>query len=41
MDIHKIRTGKAKFEGDKSKYVERLINILTQVGDIVDKMEAS
>ncbi len=40
-DIHKIRIGKAKFEGDKNKYVERLINILTQVGDIVDKMEVS
>lgn len=39
MDIHKIRTGKAKFEGDKSKYIERLINVLTQVGDLVDKME--
>jgi hypothetical protein len=41
MDIHKIRIGKAKFEGDKSKYIERLVNILTQVGDIVDKMEVS
>ena len=41
MDIHKIRTGKAKFEGDKNKYVERLINVLIQVGDIVDKMEVS
>jgi len=40
-DIHKIRTGKAKFEGDKSKYVERLINVLTQTGDIVDKMEVT
>lgn len=38
MDIHKIRTGKAKFEEDKNKYVERLINVLTQTGDIVDKM---
>ncbi len=41
MDIHKIRTGKAKFEGDKNKYIERLINILTQIGDIVDKMEVT
>lgn len=41
MDIYKIRTGKAKFEGDKNKYIERLINVLTQVGDIVDKMEVS
>jgi hypothetical protein len=39
MDIHKIRIGKAKFEGDKNKYIERLIDVLTQVGDIVDKME--
>ena len=39
MDIHKIRTGKSKFEGDKSKYVERLINVLTHVGNLVDKME--
>jgi hypothetical protein len=41
MDIYKIRTGKAKFEGDKSKYIERLINILTQVGDIVENMDVS
>ncbi len=41
VDIHKIRIGKAKFEGDKKQYVERLINVLTQVGDIVDKMEVS
>jgi hypothetical protein len=41
VDIHKIRIGKAKFEGDKGKYVERLINVLTQVGEIVDKMEVS
>jgi len=40
-DIHKIRTGKAKFEGDKSKYIERLINVLTQAGDIIDKMEVT
>ena len=39
MDIHNIRTGKSKFEGDKSKYVERLINVLTHVGDLVDNME--
>lgn len=39
MDIHKIRIGKAKFEGDKSKYIEKLINVLTQIGDLVDKME--
>jgi hypothetical protein len=38
-DIYKIRKGKAKFEGDKNKYIERLINILTQVGDIVDNLE--
>lgn len=38
-DIYKIRRGKAKFEGDKNKYIERLINVLAQVGDIVDKME--
>lgn len=41
MEIHKIRTGKAKFEGDKNKYIERLINVLTQAGDIIDKMEVS
>lgn len=41
MEIHKIRTGKAKFEGDKNKYIERLINVLTQAGEIIDKMEAS
>ena len=41
MDIHKIRTGKAKFEGDRSRYIERLINILTQIGDIVDKIEVA
>lgn len=41
MDIYKIRTGKAKLEGDKSKYIERLVNVLSQVGDIVDKMEVS
>ena len=39
MDIHKIRSGKAKFEGDRNKYIERLINVLTQVGNLVDKME--
>ena len=38
-DIYRIRTGKTKFEGDKNKYIERLINVLTQVGDIVDKIE--
>lgn len=41
MDIHKIRTGKAKFEEDKNKYIEKLINVLTQTGDIVDKMEVT
>lgn len=41
MDIHKIRTGKAKFEGDKNKYIEGLISVLMQVGDLVDKMEVS
>ena len=41
MDIHNIRIGKSKFDGDKSKYVERLINILTQIGDLVDKMEVT
>ena len=41
MDIYKIRSGKAKFEGDKSKYIERLINVLTQVGDLVDKTEVT
>lgn len=39
MDIYKIRTGKTKFEGNKEKYIERLINTITQVGDIVDKMK--
>ncbi len=38
-DIHDIRIGKAKFEGDKSKYIEKLINVLTQIGDEVDKIE--
>lgn len=41
MDIHKIRTGKAKFQGDKNRYIERLINVLTQVGDMVEKMDIS
>mgnify|MGYP003394526746 FL=1 len=41
MEIHKIRTGKAKFEGDKNKYIERLINVLTRAGEIIDKMEVS
>lgn len=41
MDIHKIRIGKAKFKGDKNIYIERLINVLTQAGNIVDKMEIS
>lgn len=40
-DIHKIRIGSTKFEGDKSKYIERLIDVLAQVGDLVDKMEVS
>ncbi len=39
MDIHRIKTGKAKFEGNKEKYIERLINVLIQVGDLVDKMK--
>ena len=41
MEIHRIRTGKEKFEGDKNKYIERLINVLTQAGEIIDKMEVS
>ena len=39
MDIYKIRTGKTKFEKDKNKYIERLINILGHVEDLVDKIE--
>lgn len=39
MDIYKIRIGKSRFEGDRNKYVDRLINVLTKVGDIVEKME--
>jgi len=39
MDIHNIRIGKTKFEADKNKYVERLIDVLTQTGDIVDKID--
>lgn len=41
MDIYKIRIGKAKFAGDRNKYIERLVNVLTKVGDIVDKMKIS
>jgi len=37
-DIHNIRIGKAKFEGDRNKYVEGLINLLTQVGKIINDM---
>lgn len=40
-DIHKIRIGKTKFEDDKNKYVERLIEVLTRTGDLVDKMEVT
>lgn len=39
VDIHNIRIGKTKFEEDKSKYVEKLINVLKQVGDVVDKID--
>lgn len=39
IDIHNIRIGKTKFEEDKNKYVERLISVLKQIGDIVDKID--
>ncbi len=38
-EIYDIRSGKTKFEEDKDKYIDRLIGVLTQVGDFVDKME--
>lgn len=41
MDIHRIRIGKTKFESDKSEYIERLISVMTQVGDIADKLEVT
>lgn len=39
MDIHRIKTGKGRFDEDKEKYIERLINVLTQIGDLLDKMK--
>lgn len=39
VDIHNIRIGKTKFDKDKNQYIIKLINVLEQIGKIVNGLE--
>jgi hypothetical protein len=37
-DIYNIKTKKTKFKGDKNRYIERIINVLSQIEESIDKI---